>query len=171
MDSENTQKILKNAKKNNVPTFLDVAWDPTGKWNAGNIFEHLDFFLPNEDEIMQIARTNSLQRGIERLHKMGQRSLIIKRGSKGCYVAKEGKKPVRINAPKVKVVDTTGAGDAFNAGFIYSFLNTEDLLASAEFAVYTASKTVTGIGGSGNAPSADEVKRFIRAEGGGVYFK
>ncbi|UCC41421.1 MAG: carbohydrate kinase family protein [Candidatus Omnitrophota bacterium] len=154
--------IVKMAKDNKLPTFLDVAWDPTGKWDIGNVFKNVDFFMPNEEELLHIARTRSLTRAVERLHKKGMDTIIVKQGASGCTVFDFGHRSMHIKAPRVKAVDSTGAGDAFNAGFIYSYLDSGDVRHSAEFATFAASKTVTGIGGARAAPTIKELNQFMK---------
>jgi ribokinase len=80
-------------------------------------------------------------------------------GSKGCFAAEKGKK-VRLPAFKVKVVDTTGAGDVFNAGFAVSYLRGESLEYCAKFASAAAAISITGEGWS-RYPSLSQVEEFL----------
>lgn len=169
LKQKSVKAILESAKDRDIPTFLDVAWDPTGKWDLGNICSEIDFFIPNEIELKHLGQSGSVERAAEKLLEKGIETIIVKRGAKGCTVFSKDNKPVRINAPLVEVVDTTGAGDAFNAGFVYSYLKTNEVLASAEFAVYTASQSVTGIGGTECAPDSKKVESLIKKAGGNFY--
>jgi ribokinase len=157
--------LFKRARRSGIPTFLDVAWDPKGKWDLGELYEHIDFLIPNEVELRNLARTSSIDRAVTRLHKKGVNNIIVKRGSSGCAISSADQSLKRIKAPRVKVVDSTGAGDAFNAGFISEYLKTREVHKSAEFATYTASMSVRGFGGTTSAPSRTEVRGFIKKQG------
>ena len=70
---------------------------------------------------------------------------MVKRGEKGCYVASD-EGCYEVPAYKVKVVDTTGAGDAFNAGFLYGLLKGKNLEDCARIGNYLASLCIQHVG-------------------------
>ena len=158
------EKYLKSVRRKKIPTFLDVAWDPENLWKLNGLLRYVDFFMPNEDELLHITKTSSLDRAADFVFQSGVETLIVKQGPKGCIIFFKGKKH-RIMAPKVNAVDATGAGDVFNAGFIFEYLNSQDPLTSAEFAVHAASLSVAKIGGTTSAPDIIEAKKFMKRKG------
>ena len=73
--------------------------------------------------------------------------VVLTLGADGVLVAERGRSPVRVAAPTVRVVDPTGAGDAFTAGFLENWVRTGDAVAAAEAGVFVAARAVMLIGG------------------------
>jgi sugar/nucleoside kinase (ribokinase family) len=150
-------RIFGMAREGGVTTSLDVGWDPAEQWMnnpyLAPALAQADDFLPNEDE------TSALAQDAETLRRFVRGTLIVKRGARG---ASAYANPVMdIPAIPVQVVDTTGAGDAFNAGYIYARrIRGEPLAAALRFAVVCGAQAVTQIGGATNAPS----EAVIRAQ-------
>ncbi|MDR2624517.1 MAG: carbohydrate kinase family protein [Methanobrevibacter sp.] len=92
------------------------------------------------------------------LHDEGVENVIVKRGEKGVYGV-NGDYEIEVPANKVTVIDTTTAGDSFNAGFLYSYLNGYSFEKSSVIANWVASMSVTSIGTSG-FPSLSQLKEF-----------
>ena len=88
-------------------------------------------------------------------------TVVVKRGSDGVYAINKKDEEVKIPAFKCDAVDTTAAGDSFNAGFLYSYLKDYDLAKSCTIANWVASKSVQAIGISG-LPSLDELEEFLK---------
>ncbi len=85
-------------------------------------------------------------------------TLIVKRGANGALAVPAQGEPIRMSAVLVEVVDTTGAGDAFNAGFIYAtVINQVTLTDALRFAVACGAQAVTQVGGATNAPTAEAI--------------
>ena len=68
-------------------------------------------------------------------------------GAEGVIVVERGRTPVRVPAPAARMIDPTGAGDAFAAGFLERWLATGDMVAAAEAGVYVAARAIMVIGG------------------------
>ncbi|MDR3222245.1 MAG: carbohydrate kinase family protein [Methanobrevibacter sp.] len=92
------------------------------------------------------------------LHDKGIENVIVKRGEKGVYGINNDFE-VELPANKVEVIDTTAAGDSFNAGFLYSYLNSYSLEKSLKIANWVASTSVTSIGTNG-LPNLSQLKEF-----------
>jgi len=88
--------------------------------------------------------------------------LVIKLGERGALAVKDGKKYYR-GGFKVDVVDTTGAGDAFNAGFLYGRLNNYDIDRCLLIGNACGALSCTGIGGTTNLPTLKRLKEFIES--------
>jgi ribokinase len=82
------------------------------------IIEKTFVLMPNLNELEMLTKTADYRKGANVLLKKGAEIVAIKLGSKGCYVT-DGRENHIVEPFKVKVVDTTGAGDAFCAGFLY----------------------------------------------------
>jgi len=89
----------------------------------------------------------------------GIENIIVKRGKKGVYGINNKDEEVKIPAYNSEVIDTTGAGDAFNAGFLYSYLNGYSLEKSCMIGSWIASKCIEDIGING-LPRKNELRKF-----------
>jgi ribokinase len=144
---------------------LDPAPAPGGL--SLTLLSQVDILTPNESEASQLLGSPPHPLNLEearaisrRLLRMGVRSVIIKLGIQGCLVA-EDKMTAEIPAPKVNVVDTTGAGDVFNAALAVSLSEGASLTEASRFAVRAASLSVTRLGAQKSVPSRAEVNLFI----------
>jgi sugar/nucleoside kinase (ribokinase family) len=81
--------------------------------------------------------------------KIGERfeRAIMTVGSEGVVVIEREREPVRVPAPTVRMVDPTGAGDAFAAGFLASWVATGDMVAAARDGVFVAARAIMVMGG------------------------
>jgi sugar/nucleoside kinase (ribokinase family) len=123
----------------------------------------VDVFLPNESEACQLAGAQSAEQAAEIL---GQHAslVVIKLGARGA-LAQSGDCQIHIPPLPVTVVDTTGAGDCFNAGFIYSYLNGNSLGKSLLYGNICGGLSTTGYG-TEMAPTLAEVEQVLqRLEG------
>ncbi len=114
--------------------------------------------LPNEIEVNQLTGED-YQEGAKLFLKLGAKLVAVKLGKQGCYVT-NGKESYLIEAYKVNVVDTTGAGDAFNAGFIYGLVNGKDLYTCGTLGNFVASRCVSAMGARTGLPRITELKEF-----------
>jgi sugar/nucleoside kinase (ribokinase family) len=93
--------------------------------------------------------------------------VLCKMGARGALMA-AGKEMVRVPAHPVSVLDTTGAGDSFDAGFIYRHVvGGHPPIDSLRFANACGAIAVTRVGGASSVPSAEEVEAFLAAPGAG----
>ncbi|MCC6804141.1 MAG: carbohydrate kinase family protein [Anaerolineae bacterium] len=148
-------RIFEMARAQGVTTSLDVGWDPTEVWlnnpYLAPALAQVDDFLPNEDEAAALAPD------IETLRRLVRGTLIVKRGAKGTSAYADT--VTAVPALTVAVVDTTGAGDAFNAGYIYARrIRGEPLALALRFAIVCGAQAVTQVGGATNAPSEAAVR-------------
>jgi ribokinase len=107
------------AKQHRCRVSLDPGPDPViqlGK-QMKKLLEKVDIFFPNEREFQLLTNGRPLKEGTQELLDNGAKAIVIKRGKAGCVAAFE-KRYYEIPAFEVQARDTTGAGDAFNAGVI-----------------------------------------------------
>jgi sugar/nucleoside kinase (ribokinase family) len=115
---------------------------------------HVDILLPNETEAMAFTKTEHLGAAVEGL--AGEVPILaVKRGPRG-GLAREGEREVTAGILPVEVVDTTGAGDSFNAGFLFGFLNDYGLERSLALACACGSLSTRAAGGTTAQPTLDE---------------
>ncbi len=141
--------IFAKAKELGMTTSLDTNWDPEDKWDKDlfDVLKHTDIFFPNEDEALRIAKTDDIEKAIEFLRQK-VRVLVVKRSDKGSILCTNDK---TFKAPSFHVtpVEVTGAGDSFNSGFIYKFLQNSDWTECLRFGNACGANAVTAIGGTG----------------------
>ena len=158
--------LFREARRQGVSTSLDPGHDPTGKWSTELIdtLEEVDVFLPNETELQQITRCTDVVDGLRKLHN-GHTLVVAKLGAKGC-ISLSGGKPLKVDALAIEVVDTTGAGDSFNAGFLHAWLSGWFLQRCLSFAVACGALSTRGLGGTTAQATEEEVEEYIRAQAG-----
>ena len=147
-----------------MTTSLDTGWDPTERWGEEliDILTEVDVFLPNEAEIQAITRCQGVLSGLANLQN-GRTLVVAKLGAEGCITTWHGR-TIRQPAFPVEVVDTTGAGDSFVAGFLHAWLRHEGLESCLRFASACGALSTRGIGGTSAQPSCSEAESFIQAQ-------
>lgn len=154
-ESFNTQiELVKQISKK-----VKLSFDPgmiyvnKGLNNLVDILNRTNILLLNhkELEILLNKKIENIPTSLNPLWDLGIKTIIIKQGSKGASAFQEDQN-IMVPAFNVKCVDTTGAGDAFNAGFIYSYLNGENLKESCLFGNKVAAFSVKKIGATTALP-------------------
>jgi len=142
-------KLFETAKKYGLTTSLDTNWDPSETWHEDiyKVLKFTDLFLPNDDEAIRIAHESSLSKAISKLKKM-VKVLVIKKGKEGVTVCSDSEE-FDLPGYRAEVVETTGAGDSFNAGFIHIFLRGGSLSECARYGNACGALAVSAIGGTG----------------------
>jgi sugar/nucleoside kinase (ribokinase family) len=153
--------LLAEAKQCGLTVSLDTNWDPSEGWDGGvdRALSFTDIFLPNEQEAIAISRCSNMKAALEKLASQVD-TVAIKRGNKGA-IAQRGSERVNCNAFPVEVVDTTGAGDSFNAGFICGFIKGYSLLDSLRMACACGALSTRALGGIESQPTIDQVTGFL----------
>ena len=116
-------KLFKQAKELGLTTSFDAQWDPAEKWDLDlpNVLPYVDVFLPNEVEALHISGQKTLSAAMNTLAKLGN-IIVVKLGEKGS-ISRQSDSIFEAEAFLNKnVVDAIGAGDSFNAGFIFKFI-------------------------------------------------
>ncbi|WP_114767945.1 carbohydrate kinase family protein [Microvirga subterranea] len=141
-------ELIAEAKGRGVSISLDPSWDETLIRDPALIenCRGVDLFLPNVEEASAIAGREDPVQALEHLTRHFP-LVVLKQGPDGATLAR-GMERCSLRAPTVDVVDTTGAGDAFNAGFINAWLNRKDDRACLESAIAAGSLSVQAAGGA-----------------------
>jgi sugar/nucleoside kinase (ribokinase family) len=164
MDGQPTASLIKRAKKLGVITSIDTAYNKgvDAKALIEPSLPMVDIFLPSIEEAELISGRQGYQESLAYFDKYNIPICGIKLGSQGCVIKHNGQMH---NLPcfKVNVVDTSGAGDSFMAGFIYGHLQEWNVEKCARFANAVAAHCVQAIGCSSGVPKAAQVLKFIEA--------
>jgi len=120
------------------------------------IIKHCFVILPNESEV-KLLTGKGWREGAKQLLSEGASIVAVKLGQKGCYVT-DGSQNYMVQPFNTKVVDTTGAGDAFTAGFLYGLIKKKDLYECGRLGNLVASKVVARVGARTGLPKAHELK-------------
>lgn len=126
---------------------LDTNWDPEDRWNGvWELLPRLDVFLPNENEALAIAGENDLMAAGRKLSALGP-LVAIKCGSQGAMAFKDGKYWTRAGETVARVVDAVGAGDNFDAGFLFAWLKGWEMEKALELGSRCAISSLGAAGG------------------------
>ncbi|MCC3375369.1 carbohydrate kinase family protein [Cohnella sp. REN36] len=153
--------MARRLKQLGLTTSLDVGWDDTGEWYKGiyELIREVDVFFLNETEARHYTGCASAERGLRELAKHG-RHVVLKLGEAGALAAIGGRVAYR-SAFEADVVDTTGAGDSFNAGYMYGYLNGHRTEQCLLFANACGAMSVSRFGGSAGVRDRAELERFV----------
>jgi sugar/nucleoside kinase (ribokinase family) len=154
-------ELFRAAKAKGLSTSLDTNDDPEDKWGDDLLgaLPFVDIFFPNEREVKKIARSDNLKEAIERLS-LTCNSLVVKLGSKGA-IARKGLDEWRCDATPVAVVDSVGAGDSFEAGYMHRFLQGADPQECLEYAAVAGALSTTQEGGTEAFKDRSVVEKFF----------
>lgn len=155
--------VLETARKLGLTTSLDPQWDSTEGW------EYMDQWLPlltylfvNSDEAMSITKAATPEAALEALASRTSCPLV-KVGKEGALARVDGKIQA-VKGREVTPVDTTGAGDSFNAGFLYGRIEKGmEILEAIRFANACAARSCLFVGGTDARSSYQDVVEFMRA--------
>jgi sugar/nucleoside kinase (ribokinase family) len=153
-------QLFRRARGLDLTTSLDTNWDPSEQWTGVHkLLPLVDVFLPNENEARALANMDSV---IDSARKLGENSkfVAVKMGAEGGMVV-EGTTLVQAPAIPVEVVDTVGAGDTFDAGFIYGFLAGWPLEKSLRLGIVCGSLSTCKPGGLAGQPALSEALEAI----------
>ena len=148
--------VFKRARALGVGTSLDTNWDPAGQWESiAEILAHTDVFLPNAAELRAVTGEPDVAAGAARLVSAGT-TVVMKNGAEGArawWPGGECAAPGRA----VDVVDTTGAGDSFNAGFLAGRLAGLPIAEAIGWAASAGSLSTRAAGGTAAQATRDEL--------------
>src|SRR5579863_6537011 len=120
-------ELFQYLKSKGLTISLDTNDDPDDKWDGGlhELLRHVDVFLPNEREACKAAGTEDLEAAVHKLSGLVP-LVVVKLGPKGA-MAQRGTERITVPSREVIPVDTVGAGDSFDAGFLHEFVRGSDL--------------------------------------------
>jgi sugar/nucleoside kinase (ribokinase family) len=143
---------LASARAAGATTSLDTNWDPAGTWGAEffpEVLAQADLLLPNAAEAERLAGAATLPAAVAALTRAGRR-IVVKLGARGALYA-DGRHQYLATPPPMTPVDTTGAGDCFNAGLVAGLLRGLEPAGALALACAAGALSTQGIGGTGHA--------------------
>jgi sugar/nucleoside kinase (ribokinase family) len=154
--------LFRAAKAAGLTTSLDTNDDPEDAWadDLPNVLPYVDVLLPNEKEASMIAHTDDLERAMTILAGLVP-LLVVKRGKAGA-VAQRGSERFRVEAFPVDAVDSVGAGDSFDAGFVHGLVRGWGIEDCLKLASLTGALSTTRAGGIEAFRNAEHRERFLR---------
>jgi len=153
--------LFRRAHRLGLTTSLDTGDDPDDRWDSGlaDVLAHVDVFFPNRREAARIAGTSEPTDALDRLASLVP-TVVVKLGADGAIASVRGER-LRVGAFAVRPLDTTGAGDSFDAGYLRAHLRG---LPPGECLLWGAAAgalATTWLGGHSDRMSAEAVLRLV----------
>lgn len=154
------------ARAAGLEVILDPA--PAPEHLPGELLKFVDVLTPNETEAALLVGRKPAEVSLDEaraiageLQSRGVRHVIIKLGAKGCLLLEAGT-ATHVPAPMVKALDSTGAGDIFNAAYAVACSEGASRLDACQFAVHAAALSVTRMGCQASVPTRAELDAYLR---------
>ena len=163
VNQDANEKIKELALKNNTKVIVNTA--PYVEVDD-EFYNNLYMVTPNEVEAeavtgIKVDSLESAKKAASIFREKGVENVLITLGSKGVFIS-DGNREEIIDSFKVKTVDTTGAGDAFNGGFLAALSEGKDIWQAAVYANAVAALSVQKLGTTPSMPSREEVDNFLK---------
>jgi sugar/nucleoside kinase (ribokinase family) len=155
--------LFARAHRQGLTTSLDTGFDPSEGWDGGlrETLRETDLFFPNEVELRAISGCDDPAEGLRKLEN-GRTRVVAKLGRDGAMTL-EGGRVLHVPAFPVETVDTTGAGDSFNAGFLHRWLAGAPLVECLRLGAACGALSTLGLGGTGAQPTLAEAEALERS--------
>ena len=155
--------LFKRAKEFGLTTSMDPQWDPSEQWNIDleALLPYVDVFMPNRTELLHLTRTKSVKDGINAL-KAFANVIVVKDGTNGAALFRNGnieRQPAFLNS---EAIDAIGAGDSFDAGFIFKYIQNLPLDECLKFGNLTGAINTTEAGGTTAFESIEKIKEIAQ---------
>ncbi|GIV83790.1 MAG: sugar kinase [Candidatus Roseilinea sp.] len=152
--------LFRRARALSLTTSLDTNWDPAGRWEGVlHLLPLVDVFLPNAAEACALTGETDVTRAARWLATRAG-TVAVKLGAEGALGVR-GEQTVRVPSIQVEVTDTVGAGDNFDAGFLYGFLNGWPLERALRLGAICGALSTRAAGGVAAQPTLEEALRFL----------
>jgi sugar/nucleoside kinase (ribokinase family) len=158
-------ELFQQLKARGLTISLDTNDDPDDRWEGGleEVLRDVDVFLPNEREACKAARTDDLEAAVKKLSSLVP-LVVVKLGRKGA-LAQRGAERIVVPTKEVVAVDTVGAGDSFDAGFLHEFVRGSDLAICLASGNLAGALSTTRPGGTEAFRDTAHRQEFLRERG------
>jgi sugar/nucleoside kinase (ribokinase family) len=154
--------VFAHARRHGATTSLDTNWDPAEQWRvAPALLMSTDVLLPNEAELLAVSGASDVEAAASTVLAGGTGVALKSGAAGGCWWGADGSRAV-VTPPRVDVVDSTGAGDSFDAGFVSAWVEGRSPAECLERAVVCGSLSTRRAGGTAAQPTRDEVAAMLR---------
>lgn len=153
--------LLRDARRTGLTTSLDPGHDPRGLFELDEAIAEVDVLLPNEEEL---CRLTGREDWTEALGAVPGPRTVVKLGGAGAATIEAGA-CVIVPAPEMDVRDTTGAGDSFDAGFLFAWVRRMPIRDCLRYGVAAGSLSTRAAGGTAAQPSLEELSELMARSG------
>ncbi|MEO7837747.1 MAG: carbohydrate kinase family protein [Anaerolineales bacterium] len=152
--------LFRRAHSFGLTTSLDTNYDPSEQWlGFDELLSVTDVFLPNKTEALSITKLNDVESAVRQLANKSK-LVAIKLGADGALACQDNL-IIHSDSISVNVVDTVGAGDSFDAGFMYAYLNHWELEKSLRLACVCGALSTQSAGGTDGQPTLAEAMIYV----------
>ena len=156
----NLPALFHRAHSLGLTTSLDTNYDPTEQWiGFDELLSATDIFFPNKTEALSLTGADTIEDAARQLASQSKLA-VIKLGAEGAMLQNSDKTFLASTIP-VSVVDTIGAGDSFDAGFLYGYLNRWELEKSLRLATVCGALSTQAAGGTAAQPTLEQALAFL----------
>jgi sugar/nucleoside kinase (ribokinase family) len=155
--------LFARARGLGLTTSLDPGFDPSEEWgdDLRRTLQEVDVFFPNEVELRGLGGHPDVGECLRRLQN-GRTRVVAKLGRDGAATLEDGRL-LHVPALPVEPLDTTGAGDSFNAGFLHAWLQGGRIVDCLRLGTACGALSTLGLGGTARQPDLAEAEVFLRA--------
>ena len=155
-------RLVERLKAAEVTVSIDTNWDPSGVWDGGldGLLGSVDLFMPNAAEACAISHNSDARTAAAVLSKRGT-TVVVKQGAQGALLGRNGDVIAHEGYP-VQPLDTTGAGDAFNAGFLKGWLSGASPEECLRLGNAVGALSTQGLGAVDSQPDITAVSGFLK---------
>jgi sugar/nucleoside kinase (ribokinase family) len=156
--------LFARARRLGLSTSLDPGFDPSETWvgDLARTLREVDVFFPNEVELRGLTGTDDVEKALRALDN-GRTRVVAKLGRDGAATL-DGGALLRVPAFPIEPLDTTGAGDSFNAGFLHAWLAGGPAKGALRLGAACGALSTRGLGGTARQPDLAEAEAFIEAQ-------
>jgi len=152
--------LFRRAHSFGLTTSLDTNYDPSEQWfGFDELLSVTGIFLPNKTEALSITKLNDVESAAMQLANKSK-LVAIKLGADGALACQDHL-ITHSDSISVNVIDTVGAGDSFDAGFMYAYLNHWELQKSLRLACVCGALSTQRAGGTGGQPTLEEAVKYV----------
>jgi sugar/nucleoside kinase (ribokinase family) len=152
--------LFRRARSLGLTTSLDTNYDPSEAWlGFDELLSLTNVFLPNEKEALSLAKESTIDRAADKLASKVE-ALAVKLGADGA-LGVCGRENAKVSSIPIHVVDTVGAGDSFDAGFLYGYLHAWSLERSLRLACVCGGLSTQRAGGTDGQPTLEEALALL----------
>jgi sugar/nucleoside kinase (ribokinase family) len=159
--------LFELAHEGGLTVSLDTNFDPSGNWDGGlsEALRNTDVFLPNETECCAIAGVQDVNQALNRLVEI-VKVVAVKVGARGAIARyrednQQTSKFARAESLSVEVTDTVGAGDSFDAGFLYGYLKGWEIKRALRLGTVCGALSTRKVGGAASQPTLAEAIYYM----------
>lgn len=161
--------LLEDARSRGLTTSLDTNFDPAERWDGvADLLPHLDLLLPNRAEALALAREpGDVEAAAMALATSGPR-VVVKDGAGGAFSVDASGQVLHEAGTPVEPVDSTGAGDTFDAAYVDGLLDDLDPQECLRRACRAGALSTSGVGGTAGQPTTDQLSGLSSGKGADV---